>query len=190
MEDISPFFGTTDTPVLDFWCRLPPGFKARVDPLLHASSPACNGFIGFTSGLTAFKKEESLIHKFSFLHRDKTYTLKEYIITSLPPVNYTGQSAMSAGKFLFTITTTILGAKESISHLRRHNSNSGISLPLLKLLHFSLVNVIWYGFFPSTHFRREFGKQESYRTYLWRFRKRMQKKHNRSLALIYLIDLP
>ena len=38
LEDTSPFCGTTDTPVLDFWWRLPLDFKARVDPL-RAFSP-------------------------------------------------------------------------------------------------------------------------------------------------------
>ena len=59
LEDISPFCGATDTPVLDFWWGLPRGskpvwipygdvslwFKASVDPLLVYLSSMCNGFL-------------------------------------------------------------------------------------------------------------------------------------------------
>ena len=52
LEDISPFRGATDTPVLDFWRRLPWVSKPGRIPRLRALSPACNEFLSFTSGVT------------------------------------------------------------------------------------------------------------------------------------------
>ena len=52
LEDISPFRETTDTPVLDFWRRLPWVSKPGWIPHLHALLPACNKFLRFTSGAT------------------------------------------------------------------------------------------------------------------------------------------
>ena len=52
LKDISPFGGTTDAPVLDFWWRLPLGFKARGGSLTCVFSPACNEFLRFTSSAT------------------------------------------------------------------------------------------------------------------------------------------
>ena len=52
LEDMSPFRGTTDTPVLDFWWRLPWVSMPGWIPCLHALSPAHNGFPRFTSGAT------------------------------------------------------------------------------------------------------------------------------------------
>ena len=42
LEDMSPFCGATDTPVLDFWWRLPWVSKPGWIPRLRASSPAHN----------------------------------------------------------------------------------------------------------------------------------------------------
>ena len=42
----------TDTPVLDFWWCLSWVSKSGWIPCLHALSPACNGFLRFTSGAT------------------------------------------------------------------------------------------------------------------------------------------
>ena len=44
--------GAIDTPVLDFWWHLPWVSKPGCIPHLHAFSPACNGFLRFTSGAT------------------------------------------------------------------------------------------------------------------------------------------
>ena len=44
LEDFSSFCGAADTPVLDFWWRLPWVSKPEWIPRLHASSPVCNGF--------------------------------------------------------------------------------------------------------------------------------------------------
>ena len=52
LEDVSPFRGATDTPVLDFWSRLLWVSKPGWIPRLHALSPACNEFLRFTSGAT------------------------------------------------------------------------------------------------------------------------------------------
>ena len=49
---MSPFFGATNTPVLDFWWRLPWISKSGWIPHLRASSPAHNGCLIFTSGVT------------------------------------------------------------------------------------------------------------------------------------------
>ena len=48
MEDISPFCGAIDTPILDFWWHLPWVSKSKWIPFLHASSPMCNGILRFT----------------------------------------------------------------------------------------------------------------------------------------------
>ena len=50
LEDMSPFCGATDTPVLDFWWRLPWVSKPGWIPRFHASLPVHNGFLRFTSG--------------------------------------------------------------------------------------------------------------------------------------------
>ena len=43
----------TDTPVLDFWQYICSGFRSQGgSPRLHTSSPACNGFLRFTSVVT------------------------------------------------------------------------------------------------------------------------------------------
>ena len=53
LEDISPFCRATDTPVFGLLVTSAPGFKARVDPVACMfSSPPCNGFLRFTSGVT------------------------------------------------------------------------------------------------------------------------------------------
>ena len=52
LEDISPFRGATDTPVLDFWWHLPWVSKLGWIPHLCALSPVCNEFQRFTSGVT------------------------------------------------------------------------------------------------------------------------------------------
>ena len=52
LEDTSPFCGATDTHVLDLWWCLPWDSKPGWIPHLHAFSPACNGFLRFTSGVT------------------------------------------------------------------------------------------------------------------------------------------
>ena len=49
---MSPFHGATDTPVLDFWWRLPWVSKPGWIPRLHALSPMCHEFLRFTSGVT------------------------------------------------------------------------------------------------------------------------------------------
>ena len=49
---MGPFCGATDTPVLDFWWRLLWVSKPGWTPHLCASSPAHNGFLRFTSGVT------------------------------------------------------------------------------------------------------------------------------------------
>ena len=49
---MSPFFGATDTPVLDFWRSLPWVSKPGWIPHLHASLPAHNRCLRFTSGAT------------------------------------------------------------------------------------------------------------------------------------------
>ena len=51
-EDMSPFCGATDTPVLDFWWCLPWVSKPGWIPRLRALSPACQEFLRFTSGAT------------------------------------------------------------------------------------------------------------------------------------------
>ena len=48
----SPFCGVADTPVLDFWWRLPWVSKPERIPNLCASVPAHNGFLRFTCGAT------------------------------------------------------------------------------------------------------------------------------------------
>ena len=52
LEDMSPFCGATDTPVLDFWWRLPWVSKPGWIPCLRALSPVCHEFLRFTSGVT------------------------------------------------------------------------------------------------------------------------------------------
>ena len=51
-EDISPFWGATDTPVLNFWRHLPWVSKPGWTPHLRAFLAACNGFLRITSGAT------------------------------------------------------------------------------------------------------------------------------------------
>ena len=52
LEDISPFRGATDTPVLNFWWRLPWVSRPGWIPHLCALLPACNEFLRFISGAT------------------------------------------------------------------------------------------------------------------------------------------
>ena len=51
-EDISPFCGAIDTPVFDFWSRLPWVSKQGRSMCLHVSSTTCNRILRFTSGAT------------------------------------------------------------------------------------------------------------------------------------------
>ena len=51
LEDISNFCEKTETPVLVLVMSTM-GFKPRMHPHLHASSPACNEFLRFTSDVT------------------------------------------------------------------------------------------------------------------------------------------
>ena len=52
LEDMSPFCGATDTPVLDFWWCLSWVSKPGLIPRLRALSPVCHEFLRFTSGAT------------------------------------------------------------------------------------------------------------------------------------------
>ena len=51
-EDSSPFYGAIDTPVLDFWSRLPWISKQGRSMCLHVSSTTRNRILRFTSGAT------------------------------------------------------------------------------------------------------------------------------------------
>ena len=51
LEDISPFCGAANTPILDFWWCLPWVSKPGWFPHLRASLPAHKGFLRFTSGV-------------------------------------------------------------------------------------------------------------------------------------------
>ena len=52
LEDISPFCGATEVPILELWWHLPWFSKTALIPHLHASLPVCNGFLNLTSDMT------------------------------------------------------------------------------------------------------------------------------------------
>ena len=52
LEDLSPFCGTTDTPVFGFWWHLNRVSNPGWIPCLHDSGPTSNRFLRFTSGVT------------------------------------------------------------------------------------------------------------------------------------------
>ena len=51
IEDIGPYCGPTDTPCFGLLVTSAMGFKATWIPHLPALSPACNGFLSFTSAV-------------------------------------------------------------------------------------------------------------------------------------------
>ena len=74
LENISPFCGTSDTPILGHLTSAL-GFKIRVDSCLNNLSPACNGLLRFTSGtIPADLLEASMVtHPFWSTYLETTH---------------------------------------------------------------------------------------------------------------------
>ena len=69
LKDMSPFCGAIDSPVLDFWWRLPWDFNARCGSFtcILPRMLVCHGILRFTSGATPADLLTSFLLHFSWL---------------------------------------------------------------------------------------------------------------------------